>query len=120
MDVLLSQTVVTLQTINGTIVSDLLTLPAGCTRGQLSFPNFDAAGLSDPTKFLQVDVEFSADGVSWRHDCGSGQWQPDADNPQPPAPITTTVQPQFAGALVRFIVKSNGLKTDLLAEVFGT
>ena len=119
MQLLLSQTVLSLQTINGRIVSDTLILPPGCTSGRLSFPNFDSAGLSDPTKTLQVDVEFSIDGINWRHDCGAGVWQPDAVNPTPPGPIETSVRPEFAGALVHFIVQSNGLATDLLAEIFG-
>lgn len=118
MATLLSQTVIALQTINGTIVSDEIVLSAGCQSGRISFPNLNPAALTDDTKSLKVDAEFSVDGVTWRHDCGSGMWtgNPDAT---PPGPIETSVRPQFAGARVRFIVQGSGVSTDMLAEVFG-
>ena|SRR5579872_569823 len=119
MTALLTETVLSKRAINGKIATAAITLPAGCSSGVLTCPNIDAADLTDPTKLLQIDVEFSLDGINWEHDVGSGLWQGNPDA-VPPGGWGTGIDPRFAGALVRAWIDDfgSGVNTDILAEIF--
>lgn len=115
---LLSQTVLPAQTINGRVVTQTIQIPAGAKSGKVSCPNISPAHVTDPTKQLQIDVEFSLDQVNWQHHVGGGLWEGNAQGVAPGA-WGTQIDPQFVGVFVRAWVddKGTGVSTDLLAEI---